>query len=170
MGGEASVSKIIEAMTAKANKAEAIKADERAALVDMGKTTTEATSTSPWMEDQSGGHGEEREVHTISSDKPPRPHGKRVMDAEVSSTVEMVVPGAPEGPEVEGNLALARIETDPWVVPVPVPLGGPKEEETAHWAILDGFGSLLGRSLKTALRILTEDLPSVVEVSPSLFS
>jgi hypothetical protein len=53
---------------------------------------------------------------------------------------------------------------------VPVPLGGPKEEETAHWAILDGFGSLLGRSLKTALRILTEDLPSVVEVSPSLFS
>jgi hypothetical protein len=90
------------------------------------------------------------------------------MDAEVSSTVEMAVPGAPEGPEVEGNLALARIETDPWVVPVPVPLGGPKEEEEVHWAILDGFGSLPRRSLKTALRILTEDLPSVVEVSPSL--
>jgi hypothetical protein len=66
------------------------------------------------MEDQPGGHGGKRDVHTISSDEPPRPHGKVVMDAELSSTVEMVAPGAPEGPEVEGNLALVRIETDPW--------------------------------------------------------
>jgi hypothetical protein len=51
------------------------------------------------------------------------------MDAKVSSTAEMAAPGAPEEPKVEGNLALVRIETDPWAVPVPVSLGGPKEEE-----------------------------------------
>jgi hypothetical protein len=91
------------------------------------------------------------------------------MDAKVSSTAEMTALGAPEEPEVEGNLALARIETDPWAVLVHVPLGGPEEEE-AHWAILDGFRNLAGRSLRTVLRILTKDLPSAVDVSPSLFS
>jgi hypothetical protein len=35
--------------------------------------------------------------------------------------------------------------------------------------ILEGFVNLAGWSLKTALRILTEDLPHAVEVSPSLF-
>jgi hypothetical protein len=169
-GGEASVTKIDEAATAKADEAEAVKADERAALVDTGKTEMEAASTSPRLEDQPGGHGGEREVHTISLDEVPKQHGKGVMDAEVSSTMEMAAPGAPEGPEVAGNLALAHIETNPWAVPVLGPLGGPEEEEAAHWAILDGFRNLARRSLRTALRILTEDLHSAVEVSPSLFS
>jgi hypothetical protein len=71
MGGEASMTKIVEATTAKANEAEAIKADEQATLIDMGMTAAEAASTSPRMEDQPGGHGGEREVHTISSHKPP---------------------------------------------------------------------------------------------------
>jgi hypothetical protein len=53
------------------------------------------------------------------------------MDAEVSSTAEMAALGAPEGLEVEGNLALARVETDPWAIPVSISLGGPEEEE-AH--------------------------------------
>jgi hypothetical protein len=170
MVGEASATQIDEAMTAEADEAKAVKANERAAPIDTGKTEAEAASTLPRTEDQPGGHGGEREVHTISSDEPPIPHGKGVMDAEVSSKAEMAAPGAPEGPEVEGNWALAHIETDPWAVPVPVPLGGPKEEEEAHWAILDGFENLVRRSLKTALRILTEDLPSAVEVSPALFS
>jgi hypothetical protein len=91
------------------------------------------------------------------------------MDAEVSSTAEMAALGALEEPEVEGNLALARNETDPRAVPVPVPLGGHEEEEEAHRAILDGFGNLARRSLRMTLHILTEDLPSAVEVSPSLF-
>jgi hypothetical protein len=38
-----------------------------------------------------------REVHTISLDEPPRPHGKEVMDAEVSGTTEMAALGAPKG-------------------------------------------------------------------------
>jgi hypothetical protein len=58
------------------------------------------------MEDQLGGRGEDKEVHTMFLDEPPRPHGKGVMDAEVSSTVEMAAPSVPEGSEVEGNLAL----------------------------------------------------------------
>jgi hypothetical protein len=92
------------------------------------------------------------------------------MDAEVSSTAEIAAPGAPEGPEVEGNLALVHIETDPWAVPVPVFLGDSEEEEEAHWAVLGGFGNLAERSLRMALHILTKDLSSAVEVSPSLFS
>jgi hypothetical protein len=92
------------------------------------------------------------------------------MDAEVSSTVEMAAPGAPKGPEIEGNLALARIGTDPRAVLVPVLLDGLEEEEEVHWAILDGFRDLARRSLRMMLRILTEDLSSVVEVSPSLSS
>jgi hypothetical protein len=60
-------------------------------------------------------------------------------------------------------LALARIEIDPWAVPVPVPLGSPEKEEEVHCAILDGLRNLAGRSLRTALRILTEDLPSPFE-------
>jgi hypothetical protein len=35
------------------------------------------------------------------------------MDAEMSSTAEMASPGAPEGQEVEGNLALVRFEAGP---------------------------------------------------------
>jgi hypothetical protein len=35
------------------------------------------------------------------------------MDAETSSTAEMAPLGAPEGPEVEGNLALVRFEAGP---------------------------------------------------------
>jgi hypothetical protein len=90
------------------------------------------------------------------------------MDAEVSSMAEMVVPGTPE---VKGSLALARIETNPWAVPVPIFLGSPKEEEEeVHWALLNGFRNLAGWSLRTALYIPSEDLPSAVEVSPSLFS
>jgi hypothetical protein len=63
-------------------------------------------------------------------------------------------------------LALVRIEA----APVPVFLGGPEKEEEAHWMVLEGFRNLAGWSLKIALRILTEDLPHAVEVSPSLFS
>jgi hypothetical protein len=92
-----------------------------------------------------------------------------VVDAEVLSTTEMAVPGAPEGPEVEGTLALVRIETDPWAVSAPVFVGDSEEEE-AHWAVLGGFGILAERSLRTALHILTKDLPHAVEVNPSLFS
>jgi hypothetical protein len=43
----------------------------------------------------------------------------------------MEVPGALEGPEVEGTLALVRTETNPWVVPAPIFMGDSKEEE-AH--------------------------------------
>jgi hypothetical protein len=93
------------------------------------------------------------------------------MDTKVSSTAEMAAPGASEGPKVERNLTLAHIGTDPRVAPVPVLLEGPEEEEEeAHWAILDGFGDLARWSLRMALCILTEDLPSVVEVSLSLSS
>jgi hypothetical protein len=93
------------------------------------------------------------------------------MDAELSSTAEMAASGASEGLKVEGNLALVRIKTDPWAAPVHVFLGGPEEEEEeVHWAVLGGFRNLAERSLRTALRILTKDLPSAVEVSPSLFS
>jgi hypothetical protein len=89
------------------------------------------------------------------------------MDTEVSSMKEMAIPGALE---VEGSLALARIETNPWAVSVPIFMGSPKEEEEVHWAVLNGFRNLAGRSLRTALYILSEDLPSAVKVSPSLFS
>jgi hypothetical protein len=91
------------------------------------------------------------------------------MDAEVSSMAEMAALGASEEPKVEGNLALTRIKTDPWAVPMPVPLGGPEEEQEAHWAIFNGFENLARRSLRTTLCILTEVLPNAVEVSPSLF-
>jgi hypothetical protein len=126
MVGEASATKIDEATTAKADEAKAVKAVEGAALIDTGKTVAEAASTSLRTEDQPGSRSGEREVHTISLNEPPKPHGKRVMDAKVSSTAEMAAPGAPEEPEVKGNLALVRIETDPWAVLVPVSLGGPK--------------------------------------------
>jgi hypothetical protein len=59
------------------------------------------------------------------------------MDTELSSTAEMAALGAPEGPEVEGNLALIRIEIGPWATLVSVFLGSPKEKE-AHWAVLGG--------------------------------
>jgi hypothetical protein len=82
----------------------------------------------------------------------------------------MVVPRVLEGPKVEGNLALVRIKTDPWVGPVPIFLGDFEEAEEAHWAVLSGFGNLAERSLRMALHILTQDLPNAVEVSPFLFS
>jgi hypothetical protein len=170
MVGEASVAKIEEATMANTNEAEAVKAFKEAALADAGKMAAEATSASPRTEDQPGGRGGEREVHTISSGKPPRPHGKGVVDAEVSSTVEMVVPGAPKGPKVKETLALVRIETDPWAVPTPVFVGDYDEEEEAHWVVLGGFDNLVERSLRMALHILTKDLPHAVEVNPSLFS
>jgi hypothetical protein len=128
---EALATKIDEAATAKADEAKAVKVDERAALIDTGKMVAEAASTSPQTKDQPGGHCEEREVHTISSDEPARPHGMGLMDAEVSSTAEMATPSTPEGPEVKRNLTLVCIGTDPRVVPVPVLLDGPEEEE-AH--------------------------------------
>jgi hypothetical protein len=53
---------------------------------------------------------------------------------------------------------------------MPVFLEDSEEEEEAHWVVLGGFRNLAKRSLRTTLRILTKDLPSVVEVSPSLFS
>jgi hypothetical protein len=53
---------------------------------------------------------------------------------------------------------------------VPVLLGGPEEEEEAHWAVLGGFGNLAERYLRTVLRILTKDLPGAIKVSPFLFS
>jgi hypothetical protein len=166
MVGEASVTKVNEAMTAKADEAEAVKADEHATPSKIGMMATEATLMSPRMEDQLEGHGEAREVHSISSDEPPRPHGKEVMDANVSSTMEMASLGAREEQEVEGNLALVRVEAPL----VPVFLGSPEEEEEAHWTILEGFRNLAERSLQMALRILTKDLPHAIEVSPSLFS
>jgi hypothetical protein len=71
----------------------------------------------------------------------------------------MATPGAQEGPEVEGNSALVRIETDPWAILVPVFLGDSKEEEEVHWVVLSGFGNLPERSLKMALHILTKIFP-----------
>jgi hypothetical protein len=71
---------------------------------------------------------------------------------------EMAPPGAPEGQEAEGNLALVRFEASPWTVLVPIFMGSFEEEE-AHWAVLEGFGNLAGQSLQTLLHILTEDLP-----------
>jgi hypothetical protein len=65
------VTKIDGAVTAKDDEAEAVKADERATLVDTGKTAAEAASMSPQIEDQLGSHGREREVYTLSSDEPP---------------------------------------------------------------------------------------------------
>jgi hypothetical protein len=103
MVGEASATKVNEAMTAKADEAKAVKADEHAVPSKIGMMAAEAALMSPLMEDQLEGHGEEREVHTISSDEPPRPHGKEVMDANVSSTMEMASLGAWEEQEVEGT-------------------------------------------------------------------
>jgi hypothetical protein len=60
-------------------------------------------------------------------------------------------PGAPEGPEVEGKLALVRFEAGPQIVLVPAFVGNPEEEEEAHWTVLEGFENLAGRSLRTLL-------------------
>jgi hypothetical protein len=88
------------------------------------------------------------------------------MDANVSNTMEMAALGALEEQEVEGNLALVCVEAPL----VPVFLGSPKEEEEAHWMVLEGFRNIAERSLQMALRILTKDLPHAIEWSPSLFS
>jgi hypothetical protein len=132
MVGETSATKIDEATTAKVDKAEVVKAFKEAALVDVGRTVAEAASTSPRTGDQPGGYSGAREIHTISSDEPPRPHGKGVTDAEASSTTETAIPGVLEGPEVKGNLSLVPVETDPWAYPVPVFLGDSKKAEEAH--------------------------------------
>jgi hypothetical protein len=132
MVGEASATKTDEAMMAKVDEAKAVKAFKEATLVDAGKMAVEAASMSPQTGDQLGGHGEEREIHTISSDEPPRPHGKGVLDTDVSSTAKMVILRASEGPEVEENLALVLVETNPWADPVLVFLGDSEETEEAH--------------------------------------
>jgi hypothetical protein len=67
-------------------------------------------------------------------------------------------------------LAIVPIRTDPWADPVPVFVGSFEEVEEAHWAVLGGFGRLAERSLRMVLRILTQDLPNTIEVSPFLFS
>jgi hypothetical protein len=103
---EISAVKIDEAAPAKADEAsmaEVGKADERAAPVIIERATAEAAPTLSLLGNQPRGHGEEREVHTISSDEPPRPHGKAVMAAEMSSAVEMAPAGAPGGPGVGGT-------------------------------------------------------------------
>jgi hypothetical protein len=102
--GETSVAKTDEAAPAEADEAmmaEAGKADEQA--VPTITERPEAALMSPPLENQPGGHGEEREVHTISSDEPPRPHGKVVMDAEMSSTTEMA-PRVCRGARSRGEL------------------------------------------------------------------
>jgi hypothetical protein len=92
---EISAAKTDEAMLAKADEAslaEAGRADERAVPVVTERAAVEAAPTSSLLGNQPGGRGEEREVHTISSDEPPRPHGKAVMAAKMSSTAEMPPP------------------------------------------------------------------------------
>jgi hypothetical protein len=104
--GETLVAKTDEAAPAKtdeATMAKAGEADECAAPTRTERGAAEVALTSPQLENQSGGHGEEWKVHTISSDEPPRPHGKAVMDAEVSSTVEMP-PGCTRGAGGRGEL------------------------------------------------------------------
>jgi hypothetical protein len=151
MVGETSAAKTDEAALAKtdeATMAKAGEADEHGAPIVTERAAAEAALTSPQLENQLGGHGEEREVHTISSDEPPRPHGKAVMDAEMFSTAEMAPLGAPEGQEVEGNLALVRFEAYPQTVLVPVFVGSPEEEEEeVHGTVLEEFGNLAGWSL-----------------------
>jgi hypothetical protein len=93
-----------------------------------------------------------------------------VLDAEVSSTAKMAVLSAPKGPEVKGSLAIVLVGTDPWADPVPVFMGNSEEAEEAHWAVLGGFGRLAEQSLRMVLRILTQDLPNTIDVSPFLFS
>jgi hypothetical protein len=70
MVGEASAAKTDEATMANVDEAEAVKAFKETALADVGKMAVEAASMSPQTEDQPGGHGEEREVHTISLGEP----------------------------------------------------------------------------------------------------
>jgi hypothetical protein len=170
MVGGASTVKIDKATMAKVDEAEAAKSSKEVTLVDAWKVAAETASTSPRTRDQLGGHCGEREIHTISSNEPPRPHGKGVLDVEVSSTAKMVVPPASEGPEVKGSLALVPVGTDPWVDPVPIFLGDFEEAEEAHYAVLGGFRRLVEQSLRMALHILTRDLANATEVSPFLFS
>jgi hypothetical protein len=93
---------------------------------------TKTASALPQTGDQPGGHGGEREIHTISSGEPPRPHGKGVLYAEVPSTTEMAVPSVPKGTEVEGSLAIVPVGTNPWADPVPVFVGRFEEVEEVH--------------------------------------
>jgi hypothetical protein len=44
----------------------------------------------------------------------------------------MAVPSAPEGPEVEGSLAIIRVGTDAWADPVPVFVGNSEEAKEAY--------------------------------------
>jgi hypothetical protein len=65
-----------EALMAKVDEAEATKSSKEAMLVNTGKVVAEMALALPQTGDQSRGHGGEREIHTISSDEPPRPHEK----------------------------------------------------------------------------------------------
>jgi hypothetical protein len=70
MVGEASAAKTNEATMANVDEAEAVKAFKETTLADVGKMAVEAASTSSRTEDQPGGRGGEREVHTISLGEP----------------------------------------------------------------------------------------------------
>jgi hypothetical protein len=69
--------------------AETNEAEGHGAPIIIGRVAAEVTLTSLQPKNLPGGLGEEGEIHTISSDKPPKLHGKVVMDAETSSTAEM---------------------------------------------------------------------------------
>jgi hypothetical protein len=142
MFGGASATETDEATMAKVDVAEATKSSREATLVDAGKVVVKMALTLPQTGDQPGGHGGEREIHTISSGEPPKPHGKEVLDTEVSSMAEMAIPSVSEGPEVEESLAIVLVGTDPRVDSVPVFVRSSEEVEEAHWAVLGGFERL----------------------------
>jgi hypothetical protein len=127
---------------AKVDEAEAAKSSKEVTLVDVGKVVAETASVLPQTGDQPGGRGGEREIHTISSGEPIRPHGKGVLDAEVSSMAEMAVPLVLEGPEVEGSLAIIPVGSDLWADLMPIFVGNSKEVEEVHWAVQGGFRRL----------------------------
>jgi hypothetical protein len=131
---------------AKVNEAKVTKSSKEATLIDTGKVVTETASVLPRMGDQPRGQDGEREVHTISSDEPPKPHEKGVLDAEVSSTMEMAVLSVPKGLEVEGSLDTIPVRTDLWADVVPIFVGNSEEVEEAHWAVLGGFRRLAEQS------------------------
>jgi hypothetical protein len=79
----------VPTQTDKVTMAKTGEADKRGAPIVTERAAAEAVLTLSQLENQPRGHGKEREVHTISSDEPPWPHGKTVMDVEMSSTMEM---------------------------------------------------------------------------------
>jgi hypothetical protein len=113
MMGGTSAAETDEAAMAKVNEAKVAKSSREATVVDAGKVVAGTASVLPQTGDQPGDCGREREIHTITSGEPLRPHRKGVLDAEVSSTTEMAVLVAPEGPKVEGSLAIIPVGADP---------------------------------------------------------